>query len=517
MTKLAVPIWVHDAEGAMDDCEAAKSAGADLVELRIDSATDDVEGLVGLVEACPLPCLVTCRPVWEGGAYDGDDQERIAVLERLCLASPGPAYVDVELLAYQRSANLRQKVGLVVDHADQSKRGLPGLILSSHDFETRPSDLTRRVAAIAEQERCRVVKVAWSARSVRDNLEALELIRDQHKPTIALCMGEAGLMSRVLAKKAGALLTFARLDDGSGTAPGQPTLAELKGLYRWDKLKATTRVYGVIGWPVGHSKSPQLHNAGFEAVGYDGLYLPMPVAPAYEAFKATAAEFVDTPWLDFRGASVTIPHKENLLRFVAERGGEIEALTQKIGAANTLTVRDDGSLYASNTDYAAALDAVADALSTDRAGLAGLRVLVLGAGGAARAIVAGFADCGCAVTVVNRTAEKAEALAEAFGAQAGAMGEAGGMEADVVINCTPLGMHPEVNACSLPEDASVLLPGVVVFDTIYNPVETVLLRRAKAAGCATVSGVEMFVRQGAAQFEGWTGQSAPLEVLRGAV
>ncbi|MEM6393609.1 MAG: shikimate dehydrogenase [Planctomycetota bacterium] len=504
MTKLAVPIWVHDAEGAIEGCEAAKLAGADLVELRIDSATGDVEALVRLVEACPLPCVVTCRPVWEGGAYDGDEAERLAVLERLCGASPGPAYVDVEWKAWGRSAGLREGLGET------------GYIASTHDFETRPSDLTRRVAAMAEDDGCRVIKAAWAARSVRDNLEALEIIRGQAKPTIALCMGEAGLMSRVLAKKAGALLTFARLDDGSGTAPGQPTMAELKGLYRWDALKESTRVYGVIGWPVGHSKSPQLHNAGFDAKGYDGVYLPLPVAPSYEAFKATVAEFVDTPWLHFRGASVTIPHKENLLRFVKERGGEIEALTRKIGAANTLTVRDDGSLYASNTDYAAALDAVADTLSTDRAGLSGLRVLVLGAGGAARAIVAGFADCGCSVTVVNRTAEKAQALAAAFGAEAGAMEEAGEMESDVVVNCTPLGMYPEVEGCPLPEGASVLRPGVVVFDTIYNPVETVLLKRAKAAGCATVSGLEMFVRQGAAQFELWTGEDAPLEVLRGA-
>ncbi|MEM7626170.1 MAG: shikimate dehydrogenase [Planctomycetota bacterium] len=519
MTRLCVPLFVHDLDTALADAARAAAAGADLVEFRIDSFLEPA-GVQALVARSPLPCVATCRPTWEGGDYDGDETDRISLLEHAGLGSDGitPAYLDVELKAYQTSANLRQKIGLVVDHADQPRPGVTaGLILSSHDFETMPTDLDRRVMAMADAPACRVIKVAWRARSLRDNLEAFEIVGRKLKPTIALCMGEAGLASRVLAKKFGALLTFAALDKspGSATAPGQPTVGELKSLYRWDALDADTRVYGVIGYPVGHSMSPAFHNAGFDATGHNGVYLPMPIPPEYEHFKATVLSWLDYEPLHFRGASVTIPHKANLLRFVEEQGGEIEPLAATIGAANTLTKRDDGSLYASNTDYAALLDAVCDALSIGRAALAGKTLGVLGAGGAARAAGAAFAHYGSRVTVYNRTLDKAEALAQRFDAEALPMDRLGQTTHDILINCTPLGMFPQTDATPLPQDKqSILGPGVVVFDTIYNPLETVLLRDAKAAGCLTISGAEMFVRQGAAQFKLWTQQPPPLDVFR---
>lgn len=513
MTKLCVPIMVDSADQALADARSARDAGADLVELRLDRFTDDTDSATQLVIDCPLPCIVTIRPEWEGGEYDGDDMHRIALIEHLGVTchGKGPAYFDVELAAYNRSANLRQKVNLVVDHPEQARPTDTGLILSSHDFDTRPSDLIRRVKAMADYASCRVVKLAWRARSLRDNLEAFEIIQQRNKPTIALCMGEAGLMSRVLAKKFGALLTFAAIDKAHGTAPGQPTIAELKSLYRWDKLNKNTAVFGVIGHPVGHSMSPAIHNAGFDAIDYDGVYLPMPIPPEYEHFKATVGSFLAEPTLHFRGASVTIPHKQNLLRFVEEMKGEIEPLAVKIGAANTLTARDDGTLYASNTDYAAALDAVCDAMKIEREDLNGKRVAVLGAGGAARAVVAGYTHYGAKVTVYNRTAEKAAALANVFDAQHGPLEAACNDAFDILINCTPIGMHPNTDATPFdfaPRAANSGQPPVV-FDTIYNPVETRLLREAKAGGCVTVSGIEMFVRQAAEQFELWTHDTAP--------
>lgn len=520
MTRLTVPIMVHDLAQALADAARAAEFGADLVEFRIDRFTDDLPALGELVSRSALPCIVTCRPIWEGGEYDGDEQTRIAIFEHVGLGARPPAYIDVELQAYQRSANLRQKVGLVVDHPEQVRPTTTGLILSSHDFERRPADLLRKVAAMAEAPACRVIKVAWKAWSLRDNLEAFEIIRQDYKPTIALCMGEFGLASRVLAKKFGALLTFASLDKNSGTAPGQPTVEEIKRLYRWDAIRVSTQVFGVIGWPVGHSMSPAVHNAGFDAVGEDGVYLPMPIPPEYEHFKATVGAWVDAKWLDFRGASVTIPHKENLLRFVRERGGEVEPLAESIGAANTLAVRNDGSLYASNSDYAAVLDSVCEALSISREELAGKRVAVIGAGGAARAAVAGFAHHGATVVVYNRTMERAEELAAAFNGRTGKV-VAAKLEkvcdacCDVYVNCTPIGMHPNVDATPVADGKCAAWgPGVVVFDTIYNPVETKLLRDAKAAGCLTISGVEMFVRQAATQFTLWTGKPAPLDVFR---
>jgi len=516
MTKLCVPIMVDSAQQALADAADARAAGADLVELRLDRFADDTDAAIALVCDCPLPCIVTIRPDWEGGEYDSDDMDRIALIEHIGVAchGQGPAYFDVELAAYDRSANLRHKVMLVIDHHDQPRPTDTGLILSSHDFQTRPADLLRRVRAMADYSSCRVVKLAWRARSLRDNLEAFEIIQQRTKPTIALCMGEEGLMSRVLAKKFGALLTFAAIDHEHGTAPGQPTISELKNLYRWDALNSETKVFGVIGYPVGHSMSPAIHNAGFDAIHYNGVYLPMPIPPEYEHFKATVGSFIAEKSLHFRGASVTIPHKQNLLRFVEEMGGEIEPLAAQIGAANTLTVRDDSTLYASNTDYAAALDAVCSAMDIEREGLQGKRVAVLGAGGAARAVVAGYTAYGAEVTVYNRTLDKANALAKAFNARADALDAIKQGSFDILINCTPIGMHP--NTDEAPYDFTQHpLPDAghppVVFDTIYNPIQTRLLREAQASGCITVSGLEMFVRQAAGQFELWTGKPAPTD------
>ncbi|MDX1683062.1 MAG: shikimate dehydrogenase, partial [Phycisphaeraceae bacterium] len=478
-----------------------------------------------LVERCPLPSIVTCRSAEEGGEFDGDEQTRLAALEHAGLGERRPAYVDLELASWQRSANLRQKAGLVVDHPGQVRPVDTGLILSAHDFEGRPVDLHQRLEAMAAASACRVIKVAWHARSLRDNLEAFEILTRRLKPTIALCMGEYGLMSRVLARKFDACLTFASPTPETATAPGQPTVEELKRLYRWDAMGPATRVYGVIGHPVGHSMSPAIHNAGFEVVDHDGVYLPMPIAPSYEAFKATVGAMLDFAPLHFRGASVTIPHKENLLRFVEEEGGSIEPLAATIGAANTVTVGENGGLHAANTDYAGALTAVCRAMGIEPEALAGRRVAVIGAGGAARAVVAGFAHQGATVVIYNRTVEKAEGLAEAFAQTAEASGGkvvAAPLEnlckscCEIFVNCTPVGMHPNVDETPLPESnrPDDFGEGTVVFDTVYNPVQTRLLKEAAEAGATTVAGTEMFVGQAAAQFEAWTGEEAPLDVFR---
>ena len=523
MTKIAAAIMVTTLDQALKLAAKAAKLGADLVEYRVDNLADPGDSpdgaatVTSLIEQSPLPCIITCRASWEGGECDVDEQTRVSFLENACLNGEfQPAYLDMELAAHQRSFNIRQKIELMVDHPGQVRQVDTGLILSSHDFESRPVDLYQRVEAMSHAAACRVIKVAWTARSLRDNIEAFEVLESQYKPTIALCMGEAGLPSRVLAKKFGALLTFASIDGEPGTALGQPTITDLKKLYRWDKLNAQTKVYGVIGCPVGHSMSPAIFNAAFEEQDYNGVYLPMLIQPSYESFKATLHAWLDMPSLHFRGASVTIPHKENLIRFVTEQGGEVEMLAQKIGAANTLTVRDDGSLYASNSDYAGALDAVVQNMGIAREEVKDLRVAVIGAGGAARAIVAGLAHYGATVVVYNRTQEKAQLMADEF---TNAYGKVVAAPLDklcdsccqVFINCTPLGMHPNVESSPLAKDFKGFGPGTVVFDTVYNPRNTLLLRQARAAGCLTIEGTEMFIRQAATQYSLWTGQEAPIK------
>ncbi len=540
MTLLAVAIMVDGVESALAQAALAAERGADMVELRVDRFTQSPPQVAEMVERCPLPCILTCRPIWEGGEYEGDEEARLAVFEAALSCPHPPAYLDVEWEAYEHREGFADRLHPLLRLSHDT-----GLILSSHDFQTRPSDLLQRIEGMLNTTACRVIKAAWRARSLRDNLEAFELLASALQPTIALCMGEFGLPSRVLARKFGAFLTFAGLDDATLTAPGQVGVMTMKNLYRWDAINADTAVYGVIGWPVGHSLSPHIHNGGFGAIGHNGVYLPMPIPPEYEHFKATVGAWVDDLRLDFRGASVTIPHKENLLRFVRERGGMIEPLAAKIGAANTLTVRPDGSLYASNTDYAAALDAVCHAMGVERESMAGKRIAVIGAGGAARAIVAAFAQHGATVVIYNRTLEKAQQIAEEFNRDQGTKGPrdqgdefsvprsldpsvpsgrvvAAALDSlcksccEVYINCTPVGMHPKVEESPI-TDWPKVKPGTVVFDTIYNPAQTKLLREAKAAGCTTVSGMEMFVRQAAGQFELWTGKPAPVEVFERAL
>ncbi|MEO1534244.1 MAG: type I 3-dehydroquinate dehydratase, partial [Planctomycetota bacterium] len=328
-TLVCVPIMVDDPAAARADAQSAKDAGADIVELRIDSYFPGSEGdaedtlrietLRSLIADCPLPVILTCRSADEGGDYDGDESDRVSLLEKLCVnVEHPPAYLDFELAAYQRSANIRQKINLCVDHPKQQRDVRTRLILSMHDFDQRPSDLMRRLADAWAEPAASVVKFAYRCRSIRDNLEIFEILRDAPKPTIGLGMGEFGLMSRVLAPKFGGFLTFASLRDSAATAPGQPTISDLLGMYRIRSIGKDTSVYGVIGWPVTQSMSPLIHNAGFEARGWDGVYLPMPVPDSDEAFKATVLALIDDRELGFSGASVTIPHKLRLDRFAKE-------------------------------------------------------------------------------------------------------------------------------------------------------------------------------------------------------
>jgi 3-dehydroquinate dehydratase/shikimate dehydrogenase len=501
MTYLCVPIFVTDRAQALRDIATAAEAGADLVELRIDEL-DDLSPLEGVLKLSSLPCIVTCRPSWEGGRSEFPDALRVAKLERAAIG--GAAYIDVELATSKHVPNVRTII--------------PGqLIISTHDFTGRPDRMHNLLVELNAAEGS-IVKIVWSARTIRDNLEVFELLQAKQKPTIALCMGNAGLLSRVLAKKFGAFLTFASLSASEETAPGQVTIQDMKRLYRWDAVGPATRVYGVVAHPVRHSMSPAIHNAGFDAIRFDGVYLPMLVEPSYESFKAFMEIFVSFQGLDFSGLSITIPHKENALRYLKEKGAQIEPLADQIGAVNTIAI-EDGRMRGFNTDYAAILDTISSALNISRDGLKDLRVAVIGAGGTGRTAAASLAAHGATVVIYNRSKEKADALAAEFNGKSGKVVSAR-MEklcdncCHVLVNTTPLGMHPNVDASPLGDDLSALRADMLVFDTIYNPMKTKLLTQAHIAGAKAVGGVEMFVRQAAAQFTAWTGEAAPVEIMR---
>lgn len=548
---LCVPILADDPAIAKRDAILAAEKGADIVEFRVDLLMEAdlplearIAQIKDLVAESPLPCIVTCRPEWEGGLYAGGEDERVSMFEALGTADRPPAYIDVELKAYTASANIRQKINLAVDHPKQERHVRTRLILSSHDFTGRPADLTRKILAMQAEPACAVVKVAYRARSIRDNLELFDILSERQKPTIALGMGEFGLMSRVLAPKFGGFLTFASLRDESATAPGQPTIDDLLGMYRFRSIGKDTRVYGVIGWPVTQSMSPLIHNAGFAEIGWDGVYVPMPVEGSYESFKATMIALTGHCDVNFTGASVTIPHKESLVRLQREAtenptllGGPCMGKDSlRMTAANTLSRIDKRDVVTGepstwfdidNTDA----NAIAGATTQMRPH--GVRTIaIVGTGGAARAAIHAFGDDSAhasgnrTICVYGRNQSKAVSLTEEIARRLVSAGDIhiSGHSiaairpepADLYINCTPVGMAggPDPDGLSIPiPDMPALPPETVFFDTVYNPIETPMLKAAKERGYRTIDGVQMFVRQAAAQFELWTGHPAPVELF----
>ncbi len=506
MTRLCVPIFVtSDIVAVQRTALLASEAGADVLELRLDEfpRDDDVAltALRGFLRTAPLPCILTCRPAWEGGRSRLDDRERF---DFLALLSQGQAaYVDFELAA--------------ASAVDLGSLNLP-VILSSHDFDGRPDRLGNCILEMNAHP-APIIKIAWKARTIRDNIEAFELLEQKQKPTIALCMGEAGLISRVLAKKFGAFLTFASFDRGHESAPGQITIADMKRLYRWDALGPRTKVFGVVGSPIAHSMSPAIHNAAFDRISYDGVYLPLLVNEGYESFKAFMESFLAFKPLHLSGLSITIPHKENALRYLKERDADVEELAHRIGAVNTILIDSAGVLRGLNTDYAAILDSITSALQITRERLADYRIAVIGAGGTGRTAVAALAHYGATVVIYNRTHERSEALAAEFTGRSGKV-VAGPMDklcdscCHIYINTTSVGMHPNVNASPLGTSPANFTAETLVFDAVYNPQRTKFLRQAEAAGAKTISGVEMFLRQAASQFQAWTDQVAPLDTMR---
>jgi 3-dehydroquinate dehydratase/shikimate dehydrogenase len=534
-TLLCCPIMVDEPALALRDAAQARALGADLVEYRIDrlfNGEGDDEGqraVLQLVADSPVPCIVTCRMSDEGGEYDGDDSARVSLIEALGTSDHPPRYIDFEAAAYERSANLRQKINLAVQHEHQVREVSTGLILSAHDFDQRPANLMILLSAMRGHEVARIIKIAFRARSVRDNIEIFDILRERDRPTIVLGMGEHGLMSRVLAPKFGGFLTFASLTGQGATAPGQPTIAELRGRYRFDSIGASTKVYAVIGDPVAHSISPDVHNAAFEAAGHDGVYLPLRIDAGWEPFKATLLSLLAYAPLDFTGASVTIPHKENLVRLAREQieAGErwiISPIALAAGAANTLTVDADGAVRIDNTDALAVESLLREAMGGD---LAGRSVVLLGAGGVARGAAAALLIAGARVTVCNRTGERAmtlcddlrSTLPDAPGSIDWAEWDArSGIEGAAWVNCTAMGMAGGGAETESPLDMERIAPGdAVILDTVYAPRRTPLLASASGhPGIRTIDGVRVFVAQAIAQSGLWMGpqcSQASLESL----
>jgi 3-dehydroquinate dehydratase/shikimate dehydrogenase len=433
-----------------------------------------------------VTAIATCRRKPLGGHFTGSLNAEIELL--LKAAEAGAHIVDLEV----ESAEHCTRPQLAKFRAALRAAGA-ALLISSHDFSrTRRRDglnqTAQRIAAFEPD----FVKVVSTARSLADNLSILRMVEDQSQGThvVGIAMGEEGLISRVLSPRAGAAFTFASLSEGAETAPGQVSARTLLDVYRLEQLDRATRIFGVAGNPISHSLSPLMHVAAFRRENVNAVMLPLKVKTLDDLLTMIR----DLP-LD--GVAVTMPLKQEVLPHLAN----MDPLTAKIGACNTLRTGSDGKLYGFNTDVAGVIRPL-----ERRMRLKGARILVLGAGGAARAAVFGLVEQGADVTIVNRTHEKAVALARKAKAHVLKQAALAKSRFDVIINTTPCGMTGIKQQLPIKESD---LNASLVFDLVYTPLETPLLKLAKARGLAVISGLEMFVQQGARQFEIWTGKPAP--------
>ena len=508
--RICVPVCARSLD-ELREAVARACEVADIIELRLDCLDEDhldpsrprlAELLDKLASVASVPFIVTFRPSEQGGhrALDVEARARFWLAAAAVLSREefrGRVFADIELDLFEspHDAELRE-----------ATRGLQ-VICSQHDFRETPADLTAIYERMTRTP-ARVFKLAVRANAITDCVEVMRLLeraRCDGREMITVSMGEAGLLTRVLAPSRGAFLTYGALDAAQATAPGQATARELRDLYRVPLISERTLVTGLVGSPVSHSLSPRIHNSAFAALGLDAVYIPFDVADVSHFILRLARPSTRELSWNLRGLSVTAPHKAAVMRHL----NWVEKNAREIGAVNTVVVEGD-ELRGYNTDAAAAVKPLEGLLK-----LRGARVAIIGAGGAARALLWSLREAGARATVFARDVGRARATARDFGAEAARIEGAGFDGFDAVVNATPLGTRGERENETAATSAQ-LRGARVAYDLVYNPRETRFLREASAAGCATVGGLAMLVAQAAVQFKLWTDTDAPLEVMRDA-
>jgi 3-dehydroquinate dehydratase/shikimate dehydrogenase len=446
--------------------------GADLVELRLDAVSDP--DVAGALAGRRLPVIVTCRPAWEGGGFAGSEEARKQLLTEAFVL--GAEYVDVEWRAHFDD---------LIARADGRR-----IVLSTHDFDMVPIDLVSRLHAMRSTG-AEIVKLAMKMHRLSDCVPLLGLGADGDRQggVVLIGMGDLGLATRALASRFGSVWMYA----GSEPGLGQLSAATLLEEYHFRSITDATQVYGLVGRPVAHSVSPAMHNAAFRHARLDCVYLPLPAVDADDFVTFANA-------IGLKGASITTPYKVDLF----ERIDEAYAVARRIGAINTIRIVD-GRWLGGNTDANGFLEPLRQRLPLEKS-----RVAVVGAGGAARAVTVALASSGADVSVHARDRAKAADVAMLVSGRVGAWPPEPGSW-DLLVNCTSLGMHPHTNETPIPAD---MLTGRLVYDLVYNPPSTRLLREAEAVGCQTIGGLEMLVAQAHEQFQWWTGARPPAGVMR---
>lgn len=460
--------------------------GAQLVELRLDYINGDVN-IRRLLADRKGPVLISCRRESDGGKWAGSEEARQTLL-RTAVAE-GVDYIDLE-----------DDIASTIPRFGQTKR-----VISRHDFRKTPEDLKEIHARMAELD-ADIIKLATLANHPHDNVRMLKLVEESEIPTVGICMGDIGTPSRLLAGKFGSPFTFATFHHERALAPGQLSFQEMNEVYRYEQINRETTVFGVIADPIGHSHSPLIHNAAFAEQDVNSVYLPFRVR------RQDLASFMDdAKAMGIKGLSVTIPHKESVLRHLTK----LDGAARRVSAVNTVVFGKEG-IIGYNTDYRAAIESLEDGMGGKKADgtspVMNKTALILGAGGVAKVFAHALRRRKAHVIIASRTSSRADNLAEQAKCKAIDWSARHGISADVLINCTPVGMHPNVD--ETPFDRHHMRPSMVVFDTVYNPESTLFIKDARARSCVVVTGVDMFIRQAALQYKLFTGEEAPMPLMR---
>jgi 3-dehydroquinate dehydratase/shikimate dehydrogenase len=461
----------------LEEACARASEFADIIELRLDCfESNQFSGLERSIRKLSLPSILTFRPAEQGGYRVLGRPER----EAFWRGDWSPvALRDVEL-----------------DLVDSLTCDWSRVIVSHHDFTGTPDNLEQLYERMAATP-ARIVKIAVRANDITDCIRVFHLLNrasNEQRELIAIAMGDAGIATRVLGPSRGAYLTYASLEDESATAPGQVNARQLRSVYRIDSIDQDTMICGLVGLPVMHSVSPHMHNAAFAAEGVNGVYLPLEVNDLGAFMKRMVHPRTRELDWNLRGLSVTAPHKSSVMDFL----DEVDPVVREIGAVNTVVVESD-RLVGYNTDVVGVIEPLRERLGS----LGGLKVAVIGAGGAARAAVWALGRDEARVTLFARTPIKAKSVSEDFGVRCEPLGGASFGGYDVVINATP----------ESPAVAEQLSGAGLVYDLVYNPIETTFLKEAQSAGCQTLGGLPMLVAQARRQFQLWTGKQPATNLM----
>jgi 3-dehydroquinate dehydratase/shikimate dehydrogenase len=482
--RICVALGICDPVQLLESAEREAEANESFLEFRLDYLNRPEQGIeiirtvLDRHPGCAI--LATCRRHQNHGRFNGSVEDQIRVLEASSAA--GAQAVDVEIetaeVASDRLPALRENAKLIVSY---------------HNYEGTPhmDQVMKRMLRVSADG----YKIVTTARKPSDCARVLSLARSNARiPMVVLAMGESGFPTRVLSTSFSGLFTYAAPASTQGTAAGQVSAQSLRRLYRIDKLSKASKVYGVIADPVRHSISPAVHNRAFQARRLDAVYLPFLVTPPQ---LKDFMELANTR--PVAGFSVTIPHKQKILRYV----DTIDPLARRIGAVNTVW-RKSGKWRATNTDAAGVTVPLSRYLRPAKS-----KILIVGNGGAARGAACALLDAGAKVTLTGRNPDRVRALAKASGAEPLVREQVTKHYFDAVVHATPIGMFPHTEGCFFEGD----IPGDVVFDLVYNPLETTLLRRAREQKKTVIPGIEMFIEQAVRQFEIWTGESAPRSAM----